>query len=355
MATRLEEWFHQNRRDLPWRGSPEPYHILVAEVMLQQTTMAAVVPYYKRFIQRFPTLEWLALAPEEDVLSVWAGLGYYARGRNLHQAAKILMEQGGEVPSDLDALLALPGIGPYTAGAIRSIAFDLPAPVVDANVRRVLGRVLALPPEAADAEQQITQATLEFTGAGSPCTISQGLMEIGSLVCSIESPQCPKCPLNQECRAHRQGSYTWFGSVRKKREQEVLQQICLLAEFQGQVLLGRPTDGRWKGLWEFPRGQFRPNDLPIPAADRRLRQLGLSARGFAAEGLLRHTVTRYDITLHIIRCELLAPPEAENQQFRLVAPEELASVALPSPMRRIARSYYPVSNARDAHAQEALL
>lgn len=198
LAAPLLAWYDQNARHLPWRSDITPYRVWVSEIMLQQTQVETVIPYFERFMRRFPNLESLAAASQEDVLQTWEGLGYYSRARNLHQCARLLcQEYGGQLPADLDALRALPGIGRYTAGAIASIAFNLPTPALDANIRRVFSRLLELrePLGSAAVEKQLWEAAENSLSRERPGDYNQALMELGALVCKSKAPDCPRCPL----------------------------------------------------------------------------------------------------------------------------------------------------------------
>lgn len=335
IAENLEAWFSAAARDLPWRDDPSPYRVWISEVMLQQTTVAAVRPFFEAFMRRFPTLQALAEANEEDALAVWSGLGYYSRARNLVRAARILWEDGRALPEDPVQLRALPGIGPYTAGAISAIAFDRPAAMVDANVRRLLGRVLAISDEESGAEELILRLSLAISSAGSPRVVNQAMMEIGALVCVPGPPKCPECPLAAQCRAHQLGRFEWFGSMSRKRPLQAQQEVCMVTRWKGDWLLARPRDGRWPGMWEFPRSEA---GLDAKEAGRALLQdeMGAMVDELEHVGALRHTVTHHRITLHVLKCRMLALPSTAVGNWRLATGSELSALPLPTPMRRIA-------------------
>ncbi len=306
--------------------------------MLQQTTSAACVPYYRRFIARFPTVASLAEAPEEEVLSLWAGLGYYTRARNLLRAAReVVTKHGGRLPEDARALSALPGIGEYTAGAIRAVAFNLPGVMVDANVRRVLGRYLGIPHGGDGAEASVRLASAGISRAGEPRVVNQAMMELGALVCVPRSPSCGECPLSSSCRAYADGSFEWHGSVRARLVPEPKSELCVAASMDGRWLLSRPRDGRWQGMWEFPRtqsGDAGPKSDAVVFLDE---AFGVSASGWEDAGTVRHRVTRWDITLCVVRCRLDSEPSRADVEWMLADAGGLMSLPLPSPMRRIAR------------------
>ncbi len=341
MARALTSWFERSARALPWRHQPDPYRVWVAEVMLQQTTVAACIPRFERFIRRFPDIRSLASAPLEEVLAEWEGLGYYTRARNLWRAAGMVLEEyGGRLPSDLESLRRLPGIGPYTAGAIRSIAFDLPAGMVDANIRRVLGRVCGIRGAGAEAEREVRQMCFSVSSAGSPRTVNQALMELGSLVCLPRSPLCGECPLEDLCRARREQSFDcWHGSVPQASRTVRVEEVCVTASMDGLWLVSRPCDGRWRGMWEFPRARVEAGSSPELEARALLeRDFGLQPSGLQQTGSLRYRVTVHDTRLHVFRAWLPQPPSSAVREWRLCTPAELADVPLPNPMRRIARS-----------------
>ncbi len=341
MATALDGWFRRSARRLPWREAPTPYRVWIAEVMLQQTTVAACRPRFERFIRRFPDVRALAAASLEDVLSEWEGLGYYSRARNLWSAAKMIVDfHGGELPSDIESLQALPGIGKYTAGAIRSIAFDLPSGMVDANIRRVLGRVAGIEPSNA-AERSVFQLCLSLSASGSPRIVNQALMELGSLVCLPRGPLCGECPFRSFCRARLEERFDcWHGSVPKEARVVQVEEVCITASVEENWLISRPRDGRWRGMWEFPRarvedGSAAPAELARSVLER---DFGVVPVSVQHTGSLRYRVTVHDTQLHIVSAMLPGEPGCALREWRLVPPAELAAIPLPSPMRRIART-----------------
>lgn len=255
---RLLAWFDVRARDLPWREDADPYRVWVSEVMLQQTRVESAIPYYQRWMERFPSVERLAAAPEEAVLGAWAGLGYYSRARNLHRAARVVRERhGGIVPSDPEALRALPGVGEYTVGAVASIAFGLPLPAVDGNVRRVLARL-------ADAPDPSPAALRRWAGGlvdpERPGDFNQALMELGATLCTPRSPACGECPVAAPCRARAAGTQGERPVPRRKGPvAERAWGVAVLVAGAGgaaRVLLRRrPPEGLLGGMWEFPSGE----------------------------------------------------------------------------------------------------
>ncbi|BCW98762.1 MAG: A/G-specific adenine glycosylase [Armatimonadota bacterium] len=342
MAAALDGWFRRSARRLPWRETPTPYRVWIAEVMLQQTTVAACIPRFERFIRRFPDIRILAAASLEDVLSEWEGLGYYSRARNLWSAARMIVDNhGGELPSDIETLRALPGIGEYTAGAIRSIAFDLPAGMVDANIRRVLGRVAGIEPSDAAAERRVRELCLSLSASGSPRIVNQALMELGSLVCFPRTPLCGECPFRPLCRARLEGKFDcWHGSLPKEARLVQVEEVCITASVEENWLISRPCDGRWRGMWEFPRARL-DDGFAAPAEVARSvmeRDFGVAPVSLQHTGSLRYRVTVHDTHLHVVSAILPSEPEVALREWRLVPSAGLVSIPLPSPMRRIARS-----------------
>lgn len=252
---RLISWFGKHARDLPWRRTKDPYAILVSEAMLQQTQAATVIPYFERWMQHFPTVESLAAAEEQQVLRLWAGLGYYARARNLLKTARsIAREHGGVVPSTVAGLRNLPGIGPYTAGAIAAFAFDLPAPALDANVIRVTSRLVDLqsPVDTASGRQSLEdflQALLPKKGSGA---VVAALMELGALLCLPRTPGCGSCPVRDFCRATEPAK---LPRKRPRPETIEISENCAFILKDGRVLLEQRTEKKWKGLWTLPRAE----------------------------------------------------------------------------------------------------
>ncbi|MEQ1861291.1 MAG: A/G-specific adenine glycosylase [Chthoniobacteraceae bacterium] len=242
---RLTAWFRRHGRDLPWRRDTSPYAVLVSEFMLQQTQVATVVPYFERWMRRFPDFAALAAAGEADVLSLWQGLGYYSRARNLHRAAKLVVEQhGGSLPDDI---ATLPGAGRYTAGAIAAFAFDRSVATVDGNIARVLSRVLDLRVQADDPSLWLAADALRPTRGGRLHT--SALMELGALICTARSPQCPRCPVRNFCKATEPEKLP----IKKSRARTVaLDEPCAWIHRRGAILLEQQTGPRWRGLWKLP-------------------------------------------------------------------------------------------------------
>jgi A/G-specific adenine glycosylase len=262
LARGLVRWYELHRRDLPWRPAlgtrtrVDPYWVMVSEFMLQQTQVATVIPYYKRFLTAFPTIQALADAPEQGVLRLWQGLGYYSRARNLHAAAKeVVGRHGGKVPFDLDALQSLPGIGRYTAGAIASIAFGLPCPILDGNVARVLCRLhdIQTDPREPKTRQRLWQIAAEMVPARNCGEFNSALMELGATVCTPRQPGCTICPIRDDCGARAAGTQNAIPPRRKAKPTPIHDRQVFCIRHKNEWLIERrPLHGRWAGLWQFP-------------------------------------------------------------------------------------------------------
>jgi len=296
-------WFARAGRALPWRERYDPYEIWIAEIMLQQTQVEAAIPYFRRWLARFPAVAAVAAATEDDVLKAWEGLGYYRRARNLQSAAwEMMARHRGRVPGDLEALRALPGIGRYTAGAILSIGFDRPAPIVDGNVGRVLSRLFALPdpPRSARGEARLWALAEALVPSRAPRAFNQGLMELGALVCRPQAPRCGECPLRRGCRARALGEPERFPSASPRKARPVREgSLLLLHDGAGRLLLRkRPAGGLWSGLWEPPWTERQTAEGALAAARRLLQALGLSPRArLRRRGRVEHGLTHLELRL----------------------------------------------------------
>lgn len=276
----LLAWYQQQGRDLPWRRTRDPYRIWVSEIMLQQTTVATVLGRYDAFLQQFSTLTALATATVEQVIEAWAGLGYYSRARNLHAAARRIHDDfDGEFPADPEVLQQLPGIGRSTAGAIVAIAFDCPAPILDANVRRVLSRLFALQqsPRAAAAEKLLWQWATLLTPDAQVHDYTQGMMDLGAMVCLPGKPQCEGCPVKAFCLAYRQGLQEDIPLKATKKPVPTRYQVAVVLELRGRLLVRRrPTEGFLGGLWEFPTVDIKRVTGAEAAVQGMVKQMGLT-------------------------------------------------------------------------------
>ncbi len=334
-------WFLRGHRPMPWRDNPNPYWVWVSEVMLQQTQVATVIPYFERFIQRFPTVQALAEAPLEEVLRYWAGLGYYSRARHLHETAKRLLQQGGEFPRSVDRLRELPGIGAYTAGAIASIAFNQPEPAVDGNVTRVLARLLWLKGDLKKprAQNLLWQIARQLIDPQRPSIFNQALMELGSTVCTPTQPRCADCPLSEFCSAFQRGQPTAVPEPSPPKPTRQVVDVSALIVRDAQVLLAqRPPNGLWGGLWEFPR-TTRTHREPLETLALRIaEQLGLQVEPVESIGMVKHAVTSSRIHLYGYLCRHRSGQERSEFYSALawVAPQEIEAFPLPAPQQRLA-------------------
>ena len=303
----LPGWYRENARELPWRNTRDPYAIWVSEVMLQQTRVGTVIPYYQRWLAEFPTIQSLAEAEEDQVLKAWEGLGYYSRARNLQAAARIVVERHqGFLPANLQALQELPGIGRYTAGAIRSIAFNQPAPILDGNLRRVFTRVfnISTPIQASRTEKVLWEIAEDLLPKSDPGDFNQALMELGALVCLPKKPLCDRCPLAGDCQAHHLELQESLPRRKEKAPLPHLQVAAAVILKGGQVLLAkRPPEGLLGGLWEFPGGKQEENETLQETLTREIREeLNLKVEIGAFLGKYQHAYTHYKITLHAFYC-----------------------------------------------------
>lgn len=308
----LLAWFDAERADLPWRQNRDPYRVWLSETMLQQTQVATVIPYFNRFLERFPTVRDLAGAPLDDVLKAWEGLGYYSRARNLHRTAQIIAQgHGGEFPASPDALRKLPGIGRYTAGAIASISFGADAPVLDGNVIRVLTRLYDI---TDDVTQPATHAALwalaeQLVPSGQAGAWNEALMDLGRRICTPRNPRCALCPVRDWCAAFRAGTQR-ERPVRPPRVRTPHFDVtaAVISRADGQVLIAqRPLDKMLGGLWEFPGGKREPGETLRACLKREiLEELGVELRVGQQIGVVRHGYTHFRITLYAFHCEIMS-------------------------------------------------
>ena len=307
---RLVRWYDGHRRDLPWRQTDDPYAIWVSEIMLQQTRVETVIPYYLRFLEKFPTVEALALAEPGEVIKAWENLGYYTRARNLQKAAREITDRfGGRIPADREEILRLPGIGRYTAGAILSIAFGRPVPAVDGNVRRVISRLCAMDEPADDkgVPERIEALVQAMIPKRNPGRFNQALMELGAVCCTPRNPSCTSCPLQTDCRARKQG-LTDRLPVRRERKaiphREVVAAI-LFNEKKRILIVQRPGRGLLGSLWKFPGGVLAPGEPLEDGLKRIVRQeLDIGIVVGPAIARVKHAYTHFRITLTAFACVL---------------------------------------------------
>jgi A/G-specific adenine glycosylase len=332
---RLLKWYDLHQRELPWRllatGSthPDPWRVLVSEVMLQQTQVATVIDYFNRFIERFATPASLAQADEQAVLRLWQGLGYYSRARNLQKLAqRLVTDFQGEIPSDTNQLLSLPGVGRYTAGAVASIAFGRRVPILDGNVTRVLARLdcMELDPRSKAAQQQLWQRAEEILPRRRVGDFNSALMELGATVCTPRNPQCLICPVRLHCQACQSGKQASIPPPKARGPIPVEKRWTYCIEHKGRWLMEqRPGKGRWAGLW-----QFVTLDAPAPAAGPR----DLPVVGMQRLGTIHHALTHRKYEFIAYRCRLRGAERSDNQRWLTL--DELDHYPLPRPQLRIA-------------------
>lgn len=307
---KLLRWYKKNKRELPWRKTKDPYAIWISEIMLQQTQVATVIPYYQKFMESFPTVRHLAKADLSKVLKVWEGLGYYSRARNLHRASRIVSNDfHGNIPNQQRDLLALPGIGRYTAGAILSIAFDQPAPILDGNVKRVLSRLFAIadPPARGKTEARLWHLSESLLPKGKASSFNQGLMDLGAMICTPKEPQCPLCPLRDHCKGRASGDPERFPAKAIRRQIPHVEAISAVILKNGRVLLQkRPPKGLLGGLWEFPNWPVEEErDFEKVLRHKVRSDLGLMVKSKEPIGSFHQTFSHFKLTLRVFQCQRL--------------------------------------------------
>ena len=343
IQTHLLAWADIALRDLPWRRDRDPYKVWVSEIMLQQTRVETVIPYYEQWMARFPTLESLAKADLKDALKCWEGLGYYARCRNLHRAAKVVVDQyHGRVPDTREALLDLPGIGPYTVGAILSLAFDQDAAVLDGNVRRVFFRLFALAdaPKQKATRQKLWSLAEMLLPSGRAGQFNEALMDLGATICTPKKPGCLGCPLQEVCRAYEIGDPE---SYPPRVPRPPLPHHTVAAGViwrDGQLLIAqRPLDGLLGGMWEFPGGKQLPDESLAECLKRELdEELGIEVAVGEELTIVHHSFTHFRITLHAFECQYLGDGEPQAigvRDWRWVSMQELDDYPFPVMDQRV--------------------
>ncbi|QIG52512.1 A/G-specific adenine glycosylase [Nordella sp. HKS 07] len=333
---RLLAWYDRHRRDLPWRArpgeAPDPYHVWLSEIMLQQTTVATVGSYYRKFLDLWPTVEALAAAPREEVLKAWAGLGYYARARNLHACAKVVAEElGGRFPDTEEGLRALPGIGPYTAGAIAAIAFDRKASAVDGNVERVMARLYAIETPLPEAKPEIRARALALVPDRRAGDFAQALMDLGATICAPKRLNCMICPWSEDCSGRKSGIAGELPRKKEKAERPRRKGVAFWVERQdGCVLLReRPDKGLLGGMMEVPSTEWAASVARPEAA------APLAAKWTKTGKRIEHTFTHFHLELDIWSALVPADALVPDGSARWVRKSKLAGEALPSVMRKI--------------------
>jgi len=341
MQAALTDWYRTNQRDLPWRNTRDPYKIWVSEVMLQQTQVNTVIPYYHRFITRFPDVHTLAAVDLQSVLKLWEGLGYYSRARNLHQAANIIVkEHGSSIPGSLKEIKQLPGVGDYIAAAVLSIAYNLPHPVVDGNVKRVLARLFLMdaPVNHTGSHVVFLKKAEELMDATLPAAYNQALMELGAMVCRPKQPECPACPLRSQCLAFKANK---TGEFPRRKKTKPLPEYALavgVVKKKGKILITRrPEKGLLGGLWDFPNGRIEPSEDPDAACLRYLKtEVNITADIDTFVTSIKHAYTHFKIAMDVYVCRFVAGRVLLNgpTAFRWINLEEISAYPLPKAVHK---------------------
>lgn len=323
LASKLLAWYQANKRTLPWRDHPDPYAVWVSEIMLQQTRVETVIPYFEKWMRLFPTIRSLAKASEQEVLNVWEGLGYYSRARNLHKAAQIVVEKyQGEIPHDLDELRKLPGIGRYTLGAIASMAFGMDVATLDGNIKRVYARIFDVtePVDSTAGETLLWQLADENLPKGQAGDYNQALMDLGATICVPKNPRCLICPVMKLCRARQNGTQNERPVLTPKKEVPHYVHAAGVVIERARVLLARrPSKGLLGGMWEFPNG--RVSGDPAKELSKRLEaeyklRLRVIRKPHAEPlGIVKHGYSHFSVTVHAFRCELISMAEGTNLKW----------------------------------------
>tara|TARA_B100000029_G_scaffold95637_1_gene85696 strand:- start:2455 stop:3519 length:1065 start_codon:yes stop_codon:yes gene_type:complete len=330
--TSLFDWYHQTKRDLPFRGIDDPYKIWLSEVMLQQTQVATVIPYFERWIQRFPTLESVAKAEQEQLLKMWEGLGYYSRCRNFHKAAQMVMKKfDGIIPDTWDEFRSLPGVGDYTAAAVLSIAFGHPLSVIDGNVKRVMSRVLGLKQLTRHNLSRIKNMLTNIIPIENPGDFNQAMMELGASHCSPKNPNCGVCPVSHSCRAFQTGSPELYPALIKKPivpHYEIV--VGLIWRGDSFYIQKRGEGGMLAGLWEFPGGKVEKDESLENALLRELKEeCGISPKILKKIGTIKHAYTHFKITFHGFHCKENGTSIQAMHNSKWIKPEEIVNHTFP--------------------------
>jgi A/G-specific adenine glycosylase len=337
-SRKLLKWYATHHRKLPWRQTRNPYKIWISEVMLQQTTVPAVIPYYEKWLSQFPDVQILSAAPLQQVLKAWQGLGYYQRAKNLHRSACILLdEHEGKIPEDYEELIKLPGFGPYTTAAVLSIAYDKPFPVIDANVRRVWMRIMGMTKESTPkVDKDILKFMKPFLPPAKMGTFNQALMELGSLVCKPKSPICLLCPVQECCKAFTMGEQEIIPRP-QKRSYRKIEAVIGVMERRGKYLIQkRPPTGLLSDLWEFPGGKRRKDETLEQALRREIREeLGVEVDRIQLLTQVNHSYTQFQVKLYAFQCLLKADPSLSKDGHRWISLKGMRKYPFPSGSAKI--------------------
>ncbi|USG62192.1 A/G-specific adenine glycosylase [Sneathiella marina] len=338
-------WYDIHARTLPWRSKPgvrpTPYHVWLSEIMLQQTTVATVGPYFEKFLQAWPTVGHMAAAPLDDILTAWAGLGYYARARNLHKCAiSVQRDFAGIFPQTRDELLSLPGIGPYTAAAISSIAFDQPEAVVDGNIERILARIYRITEPLPGAKKTITKRAEELTPSTRAGDYAQALMDIGATICTPRNPKCEACPISGSCAANEKLDMETFPVKAPKKIKPTRRAFILWLETDdGSVLLRRRDEkGLLGGMMEFPSTSWQAEEVTTEEALARFSDHLSADASFLEKDMVRHTFTHFHLHLRPLQLPVSKEMFADMPNIIWVKPENFSNYALPTLMTKVVKS-----------------
>ncbi|HOW36472.1 MAG TPA: A/G-specific adenine glycosylase [Candidatus Omnitrophota bacterium] len=330
-------WYRRNARDLPWRRTKDPYKIWISEIMLQQTTVNAVIPYYKRWVKEFPSIQSVADAPLQKILRFWQGLGYYQRARNIHKSAKTISKNYfRRIPRDLNILKKLPGFGAYTVGAVLSIAFDYPMTIIDANIRRVVMRQLAIKGRADNSHDGKISLFLKGVLPGEHCgDFNQALMELGALVCRNKEPLCSVCPVKGGCAAYKKGIQEIIPQPKNRRIKEIDVSVAVIKRNNRYFIQKRPSRGLLADLWEFPGGKIIPGETQKQALERELlEELGIRVYGLRHFADVQHFYTQFRVKLHVWICGV-ASGIPSDKTHRWVRPDDFSKYPMPSGSAKI--------------------
>ena len=330
---KLETWYSAHHRKLPWRETLDPYKIWISEIMLQQTTVQTVIPYYNDWIERFPDILTLSTASLQKVLKAWQGLGYYHRAKNLHRASKIIMTDfKGQIPQNYDDLKNLPGFGPYTTAAVLSIAFNKPFLTIDANIRRILMRLMKLPRKATSSiDKKLHHFFTPLLPRRNMGIFNQALMELGSLLCRPKNPLCLLCPVLDFCGAYKNGEQEVI-PIPEKRSYKKIQAVIGIIEKNGKFLIQkRPSTGLLADLWEFPGGKLEKEETAEQALKREIQEeIGVEIDEKCFLTKVQHSYTQFQVTLHAFSCSLKTDPVLDKIRHRWVSLKEMRQFPFPS-------------------------
>jgi A/G-specific adenine glycosylase len=340
LSRELIRWYRAHHRKLPWRETRDPYKIWVSEVMLQQTTVPAVLSYYQKWLEQFPDIPTLARAPRQEILKAWQGLGYYQRAKNLHRAARLInRHHAGMIPQEYAELIALPGFGPYITAAVLSIAFNQPYPALDANVRRLVMRLAGIKGKVSSGIDKILRRQIAlFFPSNHAAEFNQAMMELGALVCKPRNPMCLLCPGQRFCRAFEKGEQEIIPAPRKHISHKIEAVVGIIQKDGKYLIQKRPSSGLLADLWEFPGGKRKKGESRVETLRRELREeLGAEVTDEQMLIKVRHAYTQFNVTLHAFACKLKTRPDLNKARHRWVSLRSLEKYPFPSGSAKIVR------------------